>query len=401
MAGGKQGSSQPPILTGHIQSLDGLRGMAAFIVLMFHFPHFYSVQTIHPLPGDRLFNTVLWPIYDYGWMAVDLFFQLSGFVFFWLYATAIAQKRITFTRFISLRLFRLYPLHLLTLFIVAGEQLAYGRMLGGSFVYTAQDGWHFALNLVMANGLPFAGAESFNGPSWSLSVEMLLYALFFLVALCGGPRLTAALGMTAAGLLIYKFDAACGRGISGFFTGGALYLLQRQLGLPRFRIASAMLCLSSVVGAAILWLAARSLPTPWNHHIAFAIQLFLRFLLFPSMITLALSLETSLSGLWRWTAKLGDISYSTYLLHIPLQIAMVVASAGLGLGFGWLVKAEGMLLYLLMTTALGVISFHGFERPVRERLKRISMRHKAAKGRGTAASAEVIEPSPPTIATWR
>jgi peptidoglycan/LPS O-acetylase OafA/YrhL len=373
-------------LTGRCMSLDALRGLAAFAVLIFHFPHVYSVQPTHPAAGQRLFETLLWPIYDHGWMAVDLFFQLSGFVFFWLYATAIAERRIDGSSFFALRLFRLYPLHLATLLIVAVEQWTYGRVMGGSFVYTAQDGWHFALNLVMANGLPFAGAESFNGPSWSLSIEMALYGLFFLLMRWRGTGIGLAGAMVVVGLAVYKFDSALGRGIAGFYLGGLLFLLLQRFGMARFRRIAALLALGALVATLGLWWVAHALPAVGGRHLLFGVQLTLRFLAFPALTAVALTLDTALAPLWRRLVWLGDISYSTYLLHIPLQITLVLASVGLGIGRGWLVTPLGLSVYLGLVTALGWISFHGFEQPLRRRLKRALGKSRSKPGdRRTAA----------------
>lgn len=349
-------------------SLDALRGVAAFAVLIFHFPHVYSLQPTRPLAGQRLFDGMLWPIYDYGWMAVDLFFQLSGFVFFWLYAERIAQRRIGAAGFFGLRLTRLYPLHLATLLIVAAEQLACGRLLGGSFVYKAQDGWHFALNLVMANGLPFAGAESFNGPSWSLSVEMALYGLFFLAMRWAGMGVGRALAMVLLGLAVYKFDSGLGRGVSGFYLGGSLFLLLQRLGMVRFRRVAVAMALVAVLAAVALWAVGHAVPGLGTRRLTFGVQLLLRFLVFPAVIAGALALEAALAPLWRRIVWLGDISYSIYLLHIPLQIALVLISAMLALGYGWLVTGWGLGLYLVLVLAAGWCSFHGFEQPARRAL---------------------------------
>lgn len=372
-------------LKGRCLSLDALRGVAAFAVLIFHFTHFYSVQPTRPIAGARLFDAALWPIYDYGWMAVDLFFQLSGFVFFWLYAATIAERRIDFPGFFGLRLSRLYPLHLATLLIVAVEQSAYGRMMGGSFVYAAQDGWHFALNLVMANGMPIAHGESYNGPSWSLSVEMALYVLFFLSVRAGGARLGWALAMVVAGLAVYKMDSGLGRGVSSFYLGGLLFLLLQRFGMARFRQGAVLLSVATVLAALVLWRIGHAYPALAERRMSFGVQLLLRFLAFPALIAAALALEGAMAPLWRRVVWLGDISYSIYLLHIPVQIALVLASASLAVGYGWLVTGFGLATYLSLVLIAGWCSFHAFEQPARRRLNhmlgslRLSRRGKVAE----------------------
>jgi peptidoglycan/LPS O-acetylase OafA/YrhL len=98
-------------------SLDVLRGVAALGVVLWHWQHFFFV-------GSRLgaydasqapLYSLAFIFYDKGWLGVDLFFSLSGFVFFWLYSARISEGSISTGRFAWLRFSRLYPLHLLTL----------------------------------------------------------------------------------------------------------------------------------------------------------------------------------------------------------------------------------------------------------------------------------------------
>src|SRR6185295_10029974 len=89
--------------------LDALRGLAALSVVLFHWKQFLWVGTTpghvdyHALPG----STLLWFFYTRGGQAVDLFFVLSGFVFYWLYSQAIAQRRVGAREFAILRFSRL------------------------------------------------------------------------------------------------------------------------------------------------------------------------------------------------------------------------------------------------------------------------------------------------------
>ena len=86
---------------------------------------------------------------------MDLFFALSGFIFFWLYAEAITERRVSAREFFVLRFSRLYPLHLATLLAVAAEQTLFLHLTGRYFVYGGNDGYHFLLNLGMASSWGF------------------------------------------------------------------------------------------------------------------------------------------------------------------------------------------------------------------------------------------------------
>jgi peptidoglycan/LPS O-acetylase OafA/YrhL len=124
---------------------------------------------------------ILKPLYLEGWRAVDLFFCLSGFIFYWLYSKKIVSGATSFNEFFVLRFSRLYPLHFVTLMVAAAGQFLMLGCFGSFFVYPNNDLYHFLLQLVFASNWGFEQGNSFNGPVWSVSVEVFLYALFFVV----------------------------------------------------------------------------------------------------------------------------------------------------------------------------------------------------------------------------
>ncbi|WP_051155377.1 acyltransferase family protein [Winogradskyella psychrotolerans] len=93
----------------HLYSLDFSRGFAAMAVILVHWQHFLlnkvSSKTDFPLYSTlKLF-------YNDGGFAVQYFFQLSGFIFFWLYYDKVKNNLIDFKSFSIARFSRLYPLH--------------------------------------------------------------------------------------------------------------------------------------------------------------------------------------------------------------------------------------------------------------------------------------------------
>lgn len=95
-------SHQAPVNTArHLYSLDFARGVAALAVVLWHWQHFFFNGSV---PGvfqreAQPFYSVLFLFYEKGWFAVDFFFALSGFVFFWLYADPIRQRSVSTRRF--------------------------------------------------------------------------------------------------------------------------------------------------------------------------------------------------------------------------------------------------------------------------------------------------------------
>ena len=112
-------------------------------------------------------------------LRVELFFVLSGFILFGLYERRVAAATVSARDFAVLRLSRLYPLHLATLLVLLLQT-------SPPFVYPDNDTIHLVRQLFMVSAWsadrPFT---SFNGPVWSVSVELLLYIAFFVLCRLG------------------------------------------------------------------------------------------------------------------------------------------------------------------------------------------------------------------------
>ena len=134
-----------------LYSLDLLRGLAAISVIIFHWNHFAIQPWLQGGEGIAVTEyplyTILSPFYLEGSRAVDLFFCISGFIFYWLYATPVAEKSMSAGRFALFRFSRLYPLHLATLLVVALLQGFVWSKQGLYFIYQANDFYHFILSL--------------------------------------------------------------------------------------------------------------------------------------------------------------------------------------------------------------------------------------------------------------
>ena len=161
--------------------LDIARGIAAFSIVIFHYKIFYVSEVskeIYLKKSAPLYN-FLYFIYEYGWMAVQFFFILSGFIFYTLYMEKIQNKKISKFEFFKLRFSRLYPLHFFTLIICLLIYL-YSIYYNYPTVIVA-DLKHFILNIFLVQNWGIEDFTSFNRPSWSISIEALLYIIFFLV----------------------------------------------------------------------------------------------------------------------------------------------------------------------------------------------------------------------------
>ena len=285
------------------QTLDGLRGVAALLIIL---RHAGSLGTGVSLPECFL--------------AVDMFFLLSGFVIAFAYDKRLAQPGFI-GRFLVIRLIRLYPLYLLGLAVGATYRL--GSVLNHTEDWTIGHlAYVLVLGLFLVPRTPITGIGSseLNTPTWTLLPELvanMLYAVLFrwltrpvLMAIVGA----GAIGVVACRLYYGTLDAGwdfaswpviVSRLLFSFFAG---VLLFRTLG-DRRRIQpwASWLCIVAVgVGLS---------ATPYENFRA-SYELGLVLCVFPLVVWVGCQNEPG-----RWSGLLfrflGLISYSVYVLHQP------------------------------------------------------------------------------------
>ena len=162
---------------------NGLRRLASLTIVI---PHH---RNHNDKWNDTLINTnpfrdqpIL--VYKFGWLGVDLFFMLSGFIFFWKYGEMIGNKAIALTNFAIPRLTRLYPLHVASLLLTVFLQHLLFAKSNTTFVYGNTDVYHMLLQFSFLNYGWIEAGHSFNAPAWSIALEMGMYYLFY--AACFG-----------------------------------------------------------------------------------------------------------------------------------------------------------------------------------------------------------------------
>lgn len=333
--------------------LDALRGLAALCIVLWHWGHFfYDGRQPGALgAGDLPWAGLLAPFYRSGWLMVDLFFALSGFIFFSLYAEAVADRRVSFRDFAVLRLSRLYPLHLVTLLVVALGQAWMVARHGQPFVYRCE-ATEIPTQLLLLHSWGGDKNVGFNGPSWSISIEVLLYLVFFGFCRLGFRRGWQIAGVALAGAaLAWVGPQAVSRGLFSFFCGGlahgAVRWAQKRDGIFPRRF---WLALAGIAVAAALYLLTTGEPVPYQLYRALCGEhlllhgrdllggallvispLLLTGVVFPTLIAALALAERRDSRFARIGAWLGDVSYSSYLWHFPLQLLLIGAVSVLGL----------------------------------------------------------------------
>ncbi|WP_443748277.1 acyltransferase family protein [Asticcacaulis solisilvae] len=399
------------VVEARFYELDILRGLAAFLVVAFHYKHFLTEDAIN-FDYDHLpFHTVLMPIYVYGLMFVEMFFSISGYVFFWLYSEAVSEKRLGAQRFFIARFARLYPLFFVTFIAVAVMQLIFFGLYGQTYIYQHNTPLQFVLNLFMVHQWLPHPEQTFNGPSWSLSVEVFLYILFFTLASkrLNHPLILAGLAALAVGFnMTHSIENVSGiaRGVASFFLGGLAFhavtalrmpgreVWQKRVSLGLLWLLPCLWLLSYVRGQSALWdkMQAASPDNPlWT---VFGSAGFVY-----AVVPLTLLLFGLKQG--QWEAKvltperlhrfawIGDISYSLYLIHFPLQIGIMILMAHYPFATRVAIFSSPLMLVAFLGVAAGLarLSFTYFEMPMREWIKTWLTRRLS----GTAVKAEPEE----------
>ena len=378
-----------------LYSLDVLRGVAAFAIIFWHWQHFFAIRGNWQPGWSRAAQPlypVFKPLYDQGWVAVDIFFAVSGFVFFWLYLEPLARREIGAGKFALQRFSRLYPLYVVTLLAAAAMQFAFRHATGNWFIFAANDWPHFIKSvLIVQQWLPPDELQSFNGPDWAVSIEVLLYIVFFASVRFGLRGPVTAICLALAGAVLFFDDGQIGRGIMGFFWGGATFYLVRALAsrprakrIARCTAAAALvawaIAISDIYLGFIQTLFAAA-PAPiamflLAHEYPIFLMAFV-FLVVPlTLAALALHEELFGGGFARFTF-LGDISYSTYLIHFPMQLALALIALRLGWVPGDFMHGYVMILFYAGLIALGALSYTCFERPVQALIRGATQKKRA------------------------
>lgn len=243
-----------------------------------------------------------------------LFFCLSGFVFFWLYRDSVKTGAVTGFKFAVLRFSRLYPLHIVTLIAVLVMQRAVMHLYGAYFIYHYNDARHFILNLFLISDWGFQAGWSFNGPVWSVSREVFLYAVFFLLCRLGSRVLSirpASIALVAAGLVLEFIlpSSSTGRGLLCFFMGGLAHDVYESLVRAEAIEAAWKPLLVACLGMWAFIILSRVLRLGTLYGRLTCID-FTGLELFPLTVLTAAVLETKRGCLGRRLSFLGDISYS-------------------------------------------------------------------------------------------
>lgn len=340
--------------TNRIVGLDGLRGIAAVAVVLFHTRGFTGVELLHS-----------------AYLSVDLFFLISGFVMAHVYEKDLGN-RLTCGDFFIKRLRRIYPLYLvgLTLGVVAfvGASISNGDTLGLETVIILI----LAVFFIPTMGL--VGREGsiypLNGPSWSLAFELIAnYFHGFIARWLSFNVLLAMIALSAISLIVsvFYFGSADIGMTTNTFVGGlprvffsyflGVLIFRAQDKLPTFPARSEWLLL-----ALVAWLFYVDAPGNYRAIVDLAIILVILPLLVFAFVKVQLN-----QPIVQLFGGLGTASYALYVIHLP---ALKLLYGGWGIVFGGdpsLLFVVAVFVPLLVVSAYFLTKI--FDEPVQVLLK--------------------------------
>lgn len=292
-------------------ALDAFRGLCAIAVVLSHVRVQSSITETDFFRGSGIF--------------VEFFFVLSGFVLAHGYGY---NNKLSFRSFALSRLFRLYPLHLVMLFLVLVVEcvkwLAYFKLELGFNNEPFTDRFdlvEFIPNLFLFQSWTvFTHNTSFNFPSWSISIElymyMLLYATIVFISkmkqiMWFSISIFSFVLLSGEGYLLSDYAL---RGLSCFFGGAFVYSIYRKIDIPRFNVT-----ISTILESLSVFLVILSVVL--EHEERSLIATFVFFIVVPVFASSSGYISKILNK--PFFQNLGKLSYSIYMTHIVLIFGFI------------------------------------------------------------------------------
>ncbi|MGJ7492602.1 acyltransferase family protein [Variovorax sp. ZT4R33] len=344
--------------------LDGMRGIAALLVLTRHTEGYWGAP---------------WLSKNHSYLAVDLFFVLSGFVISHAYAQQLRDGRLSAGRFMRVRWIRLWPLHALGAALGAAMVVARDLYPPGAWVVPL-----LLMLLFLPSRMPEAGDSLFelNRPGWSLFYEMAVNVLYALTHRWLTPRvLVAVIAVSGAGVVatgLYNGSLDVGFVWSTRSLGGgalrAVFGIFVGIGLHRLHLARPLRPGAGPGPWTLCAAVTALLLVPRYEALGSTVDLIAVLLVFPVCVYLGARAAVP-DGTARRLSLLGLLSYPIYVLHAPLsewlERPLAVPLAGY-------VPLAGVLFAVGLCT-LALVLDRCFDQPVRRVLTRLTAARKTSR----------------------
>jgi peptidoglycan/LPS O-acetylase OafA/YrhL len=366
-----------------IGALTSLRGIAALIVVVHHFAYYTLPQTGKFLSSYSHF-------FKNGYLCVDFFFILSGFIMAYVYTNDFYGQvnKSDYWKYLRARFARIYPLHLFTLLVLVGLELIKMITLGNAFTdkfnLTALAANVFLLQAFDLSCPPLFWCGTYwNEPAWSISVEFVIYTLFpfilyFILRLNPRGDLIFYVCTLLALFLLIKFTRGNLDSIIGL-PSIARCSLESVLGIITYKVYQRSNYQSRVIPTIItaismIWILG--IMHSWTDNYRGIHD----WSILPacSLLILAVSNQSHRASAKILNSKiliyLGTISYSIYMVHWGLSellktfwLSRLDPTSFRGLSLAQC--SIGLMIFLLITISASAMTYKFIEVPMRTYLK--------------------------------
>jgi peptidoglycan/LPS O-acetylase OafA/YrhL len=359
-----------------IKSLEGIRGVAALLVALYHLKI-----------GSDYFSVI-----RNGYLFVDLFFVLSGFVICSAYSASL-QNLDGFRSFLVRRIGRLFPLLVFStlVFVLGSNAIVFAKKLAvasahagllnnpGALEYLVPSAAEILSTLTLTHSLGLFDHLILNTPTWSISTEFYTYLLFAAICLFfyGRTRIAIMALLCIAGLIVstwasvnlhhcieengclsLTYDFGFARSVHSFFLGALVYYSSRVLKFNAVAVQLTMLFALFLLLTLVDYVAVAAFAFP----VAFA------------GLVLGLCRDTgpvadALKP--RLFQILGQRSYSIYLMHMPLLLIFENLTKRVN---GLLPGTAILVAYVVVLYVVSGWTYRLIENPLRERFNRLAPR---------------------------
>lgn len=371
----------------HFQFLDGMRGLAALMVVMFHAGFDFRPNMA-----------------AHGYLAVDFFFCLSGFVLSHAYSGKLSGE-MGFTDFLLVRIIRLWPMIVFGSLLGAGFEIAQSVTGFGASPPPSTVLIYLAAGILLIPSL-WSGPEQFhkhlfplNGPAWSLFFEMFASVLWALLAtrsdiratLWGTIIVTVIASMAFSGVVVDAGSATIvgtrseviGSGFARVFTSFGLGLICYEI----YRRSRRSLSVPWGVQACIL-LACLAVPLSYVDHPLY--DLGVVFLVSPWLVLAGAETQLRNTAIIKAAALGGTVSYPLYAVHLPILAAFIGATRPFAPSIPGPIMAV-VVTGIALTASMLILRF--YDEPIRRWLTAAIGPHRAASKIKTATISKGDQPA--------
>lgn len=355
-----------------LKPLTSLRFIAAFWVLLYHFKDHLSLDLGR------------WGLVADGYLGVDLFFTLSGFILAHVYLQSLEAGRFGYGSFLKNRIARVYPLHLAALaamVVLFTGATAIGAGVGSPDAFKWSD---LPAHLLMVHAWGTTAAVGWNFPSWSISAEWAAYLLFPLIAslVLKAQRWAGVFAVAALALCLVSFAALDNLHAMLPWVGNDFSQMTAQIGalriLPSFLLGVSLYAFGRahpapkswawpIVCVSGGWIVCVTSFGWWEGSVWFG----LAGLLYGLAETSRHGVDAPMSS--RAFVFLGAASYALYMIHLPIDILWFHALERMGVieMSGFLVRIAAVAGVFVACIVASAFAYLWLEEPARNWIRKL------------------------------